>query len=227
MTQNKLLRSCMWWGNQEGKWAGNSLLHATLIHPSVWKKPCHYAHLIEKKGPRIIIVGPQYTDPRSAARSAEVSPAASGLSEGFQNSSINSTGTSLLCAEHEVAPCVKSIWSGNRKFILQSKRVFFSLIFVWCIFYLSFHSCFLMSLIISSGHRWLKNIPNSRKVFFVFFNSLDVFCFCNKRQKCHICSTNCNVATSKSGDSCSCWWLAWPVRATHSSASHTFEWYSK
>lgn len=35
MTQNKLLRSCMWWGNQERKWAGNSLLHATLIHPSV------------------------------------------------------------------------------------------------------------------------------------------------------------------------------------------------
>lgn len=49
MTQNKLLRSCMWWGNQEGKWAGNSLLHATLIHPSVWKKPRHYAHLIEKR----------------------------------------------------------------------------------------------------------------------------------------------------------------------------------
>lgn len=114
----------MWWGNQEGKWAGNSLLHATLIHPSVWsekKKPRHYAHLIEKKGPRIIIAGSQYTDPRSAARSAEVSPAASGLSEGFRNSSINSTGTSLLCAEHEVAPCVKAIWPENREFIRQYK----------------------------------------------------------------------------------------------------------
>lgn len=77
-----------------------------------------------KKGSRIIIAGPQHTDPRSAARSAEVSPAASGLSEGFQNSSINSTGTSLLCAEHEVAPCVKSIWAKNREFILQFKGVF-------------------------------------------------------------------------------------------------------
>lgn len=35
MAHNKLLRSCMWWGNQGGKWGGNSLLHATLIHPSV------------------------------------------------------------------------------------------------------------------------------------------------------------------------------------------------
>lgn len=100
MTQNKLLRSCMWWGNQEGKWAGNSLLHATLIHPSVWKKkiPRHYA-----QGSRSIIAGPQYTNPRSAARSAEVSPSASGLSEGFQNSSINSPGISLVCAQHEAA----------------------------------------------------------------------------------------------------------------------------
>lgn len=77
-----------------------------------------------KKGLRIIIAGPQHTDPRSAARSAEVSPAASGLSEGFQNSSINSTGTSLLSAEHEVAPCVKSIWAENREFILQFKGFF-------------------------------------------------------------------------------------------------------
>lgn len=35
MSHNKLLGSCMWWGNQKRKWAGNSLLHATLIHPSV------------------------------------------------------------------------------------------------------------------------------------------------------------------------------------------------
>lgn len=35
MAHNKLLRSCMWWGNQGRKWGGNSLLHATLIHPSV------------------------------------------------------------------------------------------------------------------------------------------------------------------------------------------------
>lgn len=45
MTHNKLLRSCMWWGNQGRKWGGNSLLHATLIHPSVRETP-HYAHLI-------------------------------------------------------------------------------------------------------------------------------------------------------------------------------------
>lgn len=91
---------------------------------SVKKKTLPLCSPHRKKGPRIITAGPQHTDPRSAARSAEVSPAASGLSEGFQNSSINSTGTSLLCAEHEVAPCVKSIWAENREFILQSKAFF-------------------------------------------------------------------------------------------------------
>lgn len=49
MTHNKLLRSCMWWGNQGRKWAGNSLLHATLIHPSVREtSPLCTPHL---KGP--------------------------------------------------------------------------------------------------------------------------------------------------------------------------------
>ncbi len=49
MTHNKLLRSCMWWGNQGGKWGGNSLLHATLIHPSVREtSPLCTPHL---KGP--------------------------------------------------------------------------------------------------------------------------------------------------------------------------------
>lgn len=49
MTHNKLLRSCMWWGNQGGKWGGNSLLHATLIHPSVGEtSPLCTPHL---KGP--------------------------------------------------------------------------------------------------------------------------------------------------------------------------------
>lgn len=49
MSHNKLLRSCMWWGNQKRKWAGNSLLHATLIHPSVREtSPLYTPH---RKGP--------------------------------------------------------------------------------------------------------------------------------------------------------------------------------
>lgn len=49
MSHNKLLRSCMWWGNQKRKWAGNSLLHATLTHPSVREtSPLCTPHL---KGP--------------------------------------------------------------------------------------------------------------------------------------------------------------------------------
>lgn len=49
MSHNKLLRSCMWWGNQKRKWAGNSLLHATLAHPSVREtSPLCTPHL---KGP--------------------------------------------------------------------------------------------------------------------------------------------------------------------------------
>lgn len=93
MTQNKLLRSCMWWGNQEGKWAGNSLLHATLIHPSVGgrekkKKPCHYAHLIKKsalgsssRAHSTLIPGPLPSQPRSP-------PQHLGLSEGFQTAQL-------------------------------------------------------------------------------------------------------------------------------------------
>lgn len=126
MTQNKLLRSCMWWGNQEGKWAGNSLLHATLIHPSVGgrkkKKTLPLCAPHQKKCPRIIIAGAQYTDPRSAAGSAEVSPAASGALRRLPNSSINSTAASLLCAQHKVAPCITSIWAENWEFITYSPK---------------------------------------------------------------------------------------------------------
>lgn len=51
MAHNKLLRSCMWWGNQRGKWAGNSLLHATLIHPSVREtSPLCTPHLKRARG---------------------------------------------------------------------------------------------------------------------------------------------------------------------------------
>lgn len=63
MTHNKLLRSCMWWGNQGRKWGGNSLLHATLIHPSVREtSPLCTPHL----------KGPEDDDCRSTVRWSQV-----------------------------------------------------------------------------------------------------------------------------------------------------------
>lgn len=63
-------------------WKFSSSCH---IDSSFSERNLPIMHTSSKKGPRMIIVGPQYTDPRSAVRSTEVFPAASGLSRGSNN----------------------------------------------------------------------------------------------------------------------------------------------
>jgi len=46
MTHNKLLRSCMWWGNRRGGNGVEILFFMPHWFILQWEKPSHYAHLI-------------------------------------------------------------------------------------------------------------------------------------------------------------------------------------
>lgn len=76
-------------------WKFSSSCH---IDSSFSERNLPIMHTSSKKGPKMIIVDPQCTDPRSAARSTKVLPAAAGLSRGCHNCMIHGV---LIISLHE------------------------------------------------------------------------------------------------------------------------------